>query len=152
MNNNGVLSFTPPIIYEPGLPLLESQTVNAIQPNNSIVITVVKDGTCEAYQFRFILRRTPAFVIEPLLNISNVGKDYTFSLHSNSDITDRRMDSRNKSLWQLEIISYETGKSVYKTDSNESFLSVNTLGWKSGMYIVTAIIDEKTYASKIYIK
>ena len=152
VNNNGVLSFTPPIIYEPGLPLLESQTVNAIQPNNSIVITVVKDGTCEAYQFRFILRRTPAFVIEPLLNISNVGKDYTFSLHSNSDITDRRMDSRNKSLWQLEIISFETGKSVYKTDSNESFLSVNTLGWKSGMYIVTAIIDEKTYASKIYIK
>lgn len=153
VNNNGVLSFTPPTVLEPGFPILKSQSVNDIQSiNNSIVITVVKNGTCEAYRFTFRISNLVPIEIDPMLNISNVGKEYTFSLHSNSGLTGESMDSRKKSSWQLEIFSYDSGTSVYKTASYESFLSVNTTGWKSGLYIATAIIDEKTYSTKIYIK
>lgn len=149
-HNNNVISFRPRsiVLYSSSESDLESLT----QVNNSIVLDVTKNGTCEAYQFTFRIRDfIPVIEFNGILDISHTSNEYCFTINWGEDSADAGSPASD-SRWQLEIFNFDNGLSVYKTQTNESFLSVNTTGWKPGVYIATANIDEKTYSTKIYIK
>ena len=153
VHNNGVISFTPPRDNTfPEYPTIEALSTNAIHPiNSSLTITVVKDGTCEAYRFKFIIRNSTP-IIDPLLNVTNAGGKYTFSILPDVDTTTESTDACKDSTWQLEIICYDTGKTVYRNGTSASSLSVNTTDWNSGIYVATAVVNGKTTTKKFYIK
>lgn len=58
----------------------------------------------------------------------------------------------NGTNWTLEIYNSETGKFVYGQRVTGSSCSVNTSGWKSGVYLVHAIVDDKSVSEKIYLR
>ena len=60
--------------------------------------------------------------------------------------------SSDNSRWQLEIIRYDTGQSVYKGQTDNASLTVNTAGWTPGIYIAVAIVNGQTVTKKLSIQ
>ena len=60
--------------------------------------------------------------------------------------------SSDNSRWQLEIIRYDTGLSVYKSQTDNASLTVNTAGWVPGIYIAVAIVNGQTVTKKLSIQ
>lgn len=143
-HNNGTISFLPPTI-----PLPRDMNSQHPQLNNSIVITVTKSGTCEAYQFTFYLEGyTPFNDSDAMLNVNQTGNEYTFTIKQSEDET----STGRNSPWQLEIVRYDTGQSVYKTQTSNTTINVNTAGWTSGVYVAVATKNGQKMTKKLFIQ
>ena len=148
-NNNGVISFLPAA----GLPSpfgLESVP----QILNSIVITVKKTGTCEVYQFTFRqpFPDIPVLANSTTLNVNHTGDEYSFFISPSENMNNTGDLSSDNSRWQLEIIRYDTGLSVYKSQTDNASLTVNTAGWAPGIYIAVAIVNGQTVTKQLSIQ
>lgn len=120
-------------------------------PLTSTIIEVYKSGTCEAYKFYF---RPIGEPIPLEFSINGTGHEYVFSLREkqNSERGDEHLaESKSLGQWQLAILQYETGQIVFKENVEDKSLSVNTSGWKAGVYIAVAIINGKSIAQKLAI-
>ena len=99
----------------------------------------------------------PCDVGEPIpleFSINGTGHEYVFSLREkqNSERGDEHLaESKSLGQWQLAILQYETGQIVFKENVEDKSLSVNTSGWKAGVYIAVAIINGKSIAQKLAI-
>ncbi len=118
---------------------------------NNYTIEGYKPGSCMAYKFRFLTGFDPTPL---LLNISSTGRDYVFSLQNEQD-EDRNAGSEAVKhpieQWQLTIVQYETGQTMYNGIVKGSSITVNTTGWKPGIYIVMAKANENSTIQKLAI-
>ena len=110
-----------------------------------------KTGTCEAYKFRFLVKAN----LDPLeLSVNSIGSEYVFSLQKQQGeemnyATEE--DTNFVEKWQLSVMQYETGQTVYNRNVDGKSVSVNTLGWKPGLYIAIAKVNDDTIAKKLAI-
>ena len=147
-HNNGTISFLPPTI-----PLPRDMNSQHPQLNNSVVITVTKSGTCEAYQFTFYLEGyTPFNDSDAMLNVNQTGNEYTFTIKQSEDGTSTGRSASDNSPWQLEIVRYDTGQSVYKSQTGNTSINVNTAGWTSGVYVAVATKNGQKMTKKLFIQ
>ncbi|MBQ9230202.1 MAG: T9SS type A sorting domain-containing protein [Prevotella sp.] len=54
--------------------------------------------------------------------------------------------------WTLEVYGALTGEKVYKQDVSGDSLTIDTSGWKPGIYIVKAIVDGQLLSEKVVVK
>ena len=114
--------------------------------SNPTKIEGYKSGTCDAYYFRFLPLGEPL----PLeFSINGIGHEYLFSLHEKQN-RERGEEFHLKDIkqWELSILQSETGHFVFKDVIEDNPVSINTSGWKAGIYIAVANINGKNIAQK----
>ena len=119
---------------------LSNQSPNANPPGGYVTITVKDNVTCECYKFTFNQE-----LVHPLmssLNVSSSGSEFTFTLEGDS--------AKEKSVqpWQIEVMQFETGRTVCHKSSDNGKATINTSGWKAGIYVVMAIVDGQVVDGK----
>lgn len=121
-----------------------NKSPNAI-PGGYVIITVKDTVTCECYQFTFYTE--PTHPVLSSLNVCSSGSEYSFSL-------DEQLSSdKSPQSWQLEIVQYDTGRIITYMDSDNGLATINTSGWRTGIYIAVAIVDNQIVdAKKIIVK
>lgn len=129
-NTNDTISFTP------------SLPMNAT--SGSMIINATK-GSCEKFTLYLM---TPIVGLSPipLLNVATRGSDYTFSVKS------QQMDEKPITHpWSLSIVQFRTGKSVYECKTTRKAITISTITWIPGIYIVKATIGGQDITRKIVI-
>lgn len=133
-NNNGTISF-----------FVGGQS-------GSVTINGYNSTTCEAFTFRLMSMPNPIDdpILDPILSlgINATGSNYTFTLESEDETVDTRAAQQQ---WNLSIVQYETGRTMYDGNTTGTSISVNTATWQTGIYIVTATMGDKKVAKKIII-
>lgn len=138
-NNNGTITFRPVI---------------SIGANHgSVTVTGYNSSTCEAFRFVFTYYSAP----QPFtLNVNAVGNNYIFSLQEKQTREDGTETVRTvedgEQPWKLSIVQYSSGNTIYEGSSNGAPIPLNTSGWKSGLYIAVAKIEEQIFALKFGVK
>lgn len=106
-----------------------------------------KQGTCDAYRFRFLATTNPIIPMD--LNINSTGRNYTFSVHQLQD--DQKSSGSEIEEWKLTIVQSQTGQTMYNGMAEGKLLTVNTSGWKPGVYIAIATANGCTITRKLAI-
>ena len=83
------------------------------------------------------------------LNIDNSSDVITVSLSPNETNGE---NVRNAHEWTLEIYNSATGEKIFYKQLKDFVYSVDTLGWKPGIYLVRAIIDNEALCGKVVVK
>ena len=55
-------------------------------------------------------------------------------------------------LWIVEVFNALTSEKVFSQKVSGISTSINTTGWKSGVYIIRSIINDKMLSEKVVIK
>ena len=71
---------------------------------------------------------------------------------SNSDLISTYSDKSEHQVWLLEIYNAETGEKVFCQKMTEPSCSIDTTGWKPGVYVVKAIIGDEVLTEKVIVK
>ena len=83
------------------------------------------------------------------LNIENNSEIITISLLPNETNNE---NPRNVQKWILEIFDSVTGEKIFYKQLNDFLYSIDTLGWKPGLYLIRAIIDNEALSGKVMVK
>lgn len=138
-HNDSIISFN--LVYFNG------DIVNSGNLNKSITIFVTDSDTCEGYEFTFHVPTTPT-PISSLLNIKTSGNDNTFTLESINTQDEKHQKNKETKEWLLEIIQFESGRTIIQKQAKNNSVTINKSGWKPGIYIAVALIDGKAIATK----
>jgi cellobiose phosphorylase len=76
-----------------------------------------------------------------MLNVSSCGSEYTFFMNQQS-VNDSVLP------WQIEVVQYDTGKIVCSQNSDNGTTTINTSGWKAGIYVVAAVVGNQVVETK----
>ena len=103
--------------------------------NNNQLNLVINEGLLEVF-------------LVPIGNEDFESKDVTV----NSDLIPIYSDKGEQQVWLLEIYNVETGEKVFWQNMTESSCSIDTTGWKPGVYVVRAVIGDEVLNEKVIVK
>ena len=69
--------------------------------------------------------------------------------------SDNRMNDLTKgemAVWTLEVYNATTGEKVFGKEIEGTSFTIDTTGWKPGVYVVRAIIDDEVLNEKVIVK
>lgn len=118
---------------------------------HSFTVDGYKAGSCEAFRFKFLAIGAPTPEAPFLLGINAMGHEYVFSLTEKQleqSESEEQQASRSLRKWKLSILNWETGQIVYEGVSDTNTATVNTSGWKSGVYVAVANVNGNNTAQK----
>lgn len=86
------------------------------------------------------------------MSVSPVGNYLEVSVFSqdNRNADDHSVSSEQK--WTLESYNATTGEKVFGMSVEGTDYSINTTGWKPGVYVVRAIIGNDVLSEKVVVK
>ena len=141
ISGNAVISHNNSIVFFPTF------------SGTSFTINGYVSGTCKAYQFRFLAAVDPILPLD--LSINSTGSGYIFSLLEKQQ-GDRSEENQSKTpysgQWQLTIMQSETGQTMYNGTTDGQSITVNTSGWRRGLYVAVARVNDSTIAQKLAIE
>lgn len=116
-----------------------------ISGGTSQTTTITGNNSVTGKIFQFTLHIQPSSVLNQMLNIYNNGDEYSISMTYGEDneLTDN---------WNLTIYNAQTGQVIYTQKAVEGGTTVNTSGWKSGVYVVQGQANGETVKEKILVK
>lgn len=95
-------------------------------------------------------------ISEGSLEISMVPIDNEFlnsqDITANSDVISTYSEKGEQQVWLLEIYNVETGEKMICQNMTESSCSIDTKGWKRGVYVVRVVIGDEVLSEKFIIK
>lgn len=125
------------------------------QQAKAVTTVNVTNGTCYNYQFTIWAYKSPYLpndINDPSINVSRSENGYTISLLCFVKEKDGSIVcSYGDKEWDLQITNSITGDIVFKRRQTDSSCTVNTIGWKPGIYVVTGVLEHKVCTSKISI-
>lgn len=107
----------------------------------SVTINVTDPATYETFEFTF--QEQLPFDDPLMMNVNSSGNEYTFTME---DIQKDRSQT-----WTLDVVNSETGRIAYHKKSNTTTQTINTTGWKKGVYIVKVTIGSQIISRKLTI-
>lgn len=57
-----------------------------------------------------------------------------------------------RQVWTLESYNATTGDKVFQTKVEDSSYTIDTTGWKPGVYVVRGIVGGKVFSEKVVVK
>ncbi len=124
---------------------------------NPIIVSVQNEpyqSTCDN-SYQIIIMPTsvlPHHIIQ--INQNNNDVEIALITQGNEDFSfsdyDKKMVSNIN--WTIDIYNATTGKKVFNQKTSDVSLSVSTLGWQSGIYIVHAVNGDEKLSGKIIVK
>ena len=120
--------------------------VNYIQGPASLTITGTYPNSCECFEFTVIGQLPQGYTLtsgdspDMGLNISSLsGQAYSITCGATDG-------------WELSVIDSVTGETIYRSHVDGSEKTLNTTGWKSGIYIIKATVGDQTQTQKLSVK
>lgn len=113
------------------------------------------NGSCNDFELRVLAMKNPIDPSNPFyINMS--GNTIELELNQamirswrddNSDA-----DNNTRQSWMLNVYEATTARKVYSEQIEGNSLNIDTSGWNAGVYIIYAVIDGKTYSTKVTVK
>ena len=121
--------------------------------NNPIVVNVTaSQGQPSCNNFSFNIYNSG---LNSTLDIRQLGNNLNISLKPNmSYIENKSIPQKNiidATKWEIDIYNSSTGEKIYY-DRTSSEKTINTSGWKTGIYVVQVTIGDEVLTEKIVVK
>lgn len=116
-----------------------------ISGGTSQTTTITGNNSVTGKIFQFTLHIQPSCVLNQMLNIYNNGDEYSISMTYGED-------NKLTGNWNLTIYNAQTGQVIYTQKAVEGGTTVNTSGWKSGVYVVQGQANGEAVKEKILVK
>lgn len=118
------------------------------------------DGNCNDFELRVVALREPINTSAPLYinmdgNIMEIGliKAMFNAKYNEQDVTIENLNRlRMPKSVTLEIYEARSGSRMFNTNIDGEFISIDTSGWKPGVYIVKVTIGDKILSEKVVVK
>ena len=95
-------------------------------------------------------------ISEGSLEVSLVPIDYEFldsqDVTTNSDVRSTYSDKGETPVWTLEVYNATTGEKVFGKEIEGTSFTIDTTGWKPGVYVVRGVIGDEVLNEKFIIK
>ena len=95
-------------------------------------------------------------ISEGSLEVSLVPIDYEFldsqDVTTNSDVRSTYSDKGETPVWTLEVYNATTGEKVFGKEIEGTSFTIDTTGWKPGVYVVRAVIGDEVLNEKVIVK
>ena len=79
-----------------------------------------------------------------------VGEEETRELSSDDSVAD--LVSSDTLVWTLEVYNVLSGEKTFQQEVSGGSQTIDTSGWKPGIYIVRAVVDGQTLSEKVVVK
>ncbi len=118
-----------------------------IQNPASLTITGTYPSSCECFQFTVIGQLPQGYT----LTSDGDSPDLDLNISSSSDQT-YNVTCGATDGWELSVVDSATGETIYRSHVDGTEKTLNTAGWKSGVYIIKATVGNQVQTQKLSVK
>ena len=118
-----------------------------IQNPASLTITGTYPSSCECFQFTVIGQLPQGYT----LTSDGDSPDLDLNISSSSDQT-YNVTCGATDGWELSVIDSSTGETIYRSHVDGTEKTLNTTGWKPGVYIIKATVGDQVQTQKLSVK
>lgn len=86
------------------------------------------------------------------LSVKNANSQIEVSICFDAQRESMSSNPDNKTTWKLNVFNIASNEKIYSQEIKDVSWLINTTGWKSGLYIVQAIVNDKVISEKIQIR
>lgn len=122
-------------------------------PSSTGMAVVVK-ATCSGgavYNLPITTTNNPTYFMYLSMSGSNIQVSFTPNESSEASLA-RSFSDKDKKEWTLKAYNSMTGEKVFEKVISDQTYSINTIGWKPGVYVINAVVDKEIYSEKIVVK
>ena len=113
------------------------------------------NGSCNDFELRVLAMKNPIdpnnpFYINMSGNVIELELNQAMMRNLNGSENDEQCSRQQP--WTLDVYEATTGRKVYSGQVEGNGLNIDTSGWGAGIYILYAVINGKTYSTKVTVK
>lgn len=113
------------------------------------------NGSCNDFELRVLAMKNPIdpnnpFYINMSGNVIELELNQAMMRNLNGSENDEEYSKQQP--WTLDVYEATTGRKVYSGQVEGNSLNIDTSGWGAGIYILYAVINGKTYSTKVTVK
>ena len=138
---------------------INSETIKfCVAPSTSNVdlrIYGTAHGTCNNFELRVLAMKNPIDPSNPFYinrSGSTIELELIQEMLRNEDGYGIDTNISTQRPWTLEVYEATTVRKVYSEQIEGNSLIIDTSGWNAGVYIICAVINGKTYSTKVTVK
>ena len=113
------------------------------------------NGSCNDFELRVLAMRNPIDPSNPFyINMSG----NTIELELNQAMVRNQIDDNSdtdnskQQPWLLNVYEATTARKVYSEQTEGNSQNIDVSGWNAGIYVIYAVINGKTYSTKVTVK
>ena len=113
------------------------------------------NGSCNDFELRVLAMKNPIDPNNPLyVNTSGnvIELELNQAMMRNLNGSENDEGCSRQQPWTLDVYEATTGRKVYSGQVEGNGLNIDTSGWGAGIYILYAVINGKTYSTKVTVK
>ena len=113
------------------------------------------DGSCNDFELRAVVMRNPIDLSNPFyINISGSMMELELNQAMMRTLNDSEDDENSLTQQPWSLVAYDatTGRMVYSGQVEGQRQIIDISGWDVGIYVIYAVINGKTYSTKVTIK
>ena len=113
------------------------------------------NGSCNDFELRVLAMKNPIDPNNPFyinMSGSTIELELNQAMMRNLNGSDTDADDMTQQPWALDVYEAITGRKVYTEQVVGNSLNIDTSGWNAGIYILYAVINGKTYSTKVTVK
>lgn len=113
------------------------------------------NGSCNDFELRVLAMKNPIDPNNPFyINMSGnmIELELNQAMMRNLNGSENDEEYSKQQPWTLDVYEATTGRKVYSGQVEGNSLNIDTSGWGAGIYILYAVINGKTYSTKVTVK
>lgn len=114
--------------------------------------TVVARVTCPGGNVYNLPIMTKDDISTYTMSLAMAGSMIEISLNPNNTLLPSEKHLLNGEVWTLKSINATTGEEVFEQKISDTSYSINTTGWKPGVYIINAYVGDTKLSNKVIVK
>ena len=112
-------------------------------------------GTCNNFELRVVAMKNPIDPSNPFyINMSGNTIELELNQAMIRNLNDGNIENDNniQQPWMLNVYEATTARKVYSEQIEDNSQNIDVSGWNAGIYIIYAVINGKTYSTKVTVK
>ena len=112
-------------------------------------------GSCNDFELRVLAMKNPIDPSNPFyINMSGNTIELELNQAMIRNLNDGNIENDNniQQPWMLNVYEATTARKVYSEQIEDNSQNIDVSGWNAGIYIIYAVINGKTYSTKVTVK
>lgn len=113
------------------------------------------NGSCNDFELRVLAMKNPIDPSNPFyINMSGNTVELELNQAMIRNLNDGNIENYNniQQPWMLNVYEATTARKVYSEQIEGNSQNIDVSGWNAGIYIIYAVINGKTYSTKVTVK
>ena len=113
------------------------------------------NGSCNDFELRVLAMKNPIDPSNPFyINMSGNTIELELNQAMIRNLNDGNIENYNniQQPWMLNVYEATTARKVYSEQIEGNSQNIDVSGWNAGIYIIYAVINGKTYSTKVTVK